>query len=1066
MPVSIDNFRRIQNAPFAIQEDPSFFETLEAQLGYQYDPIYEAFRNTAKYGEFREEGWDPLNNIPEGYEMFAETLVQSNNAEHMQSMIRAIEENKKRREILSRSSLWSSLGAGLLDPANLIAIPLGGPALTAGKAFARGAVGVGTFAAGQEALRYPFDPLAEPVEPIANIGLSAVAGGLITSAISIPMQRRVAAIQNTQKVFDERARPTTDFADDPWSFTAGGNIPGTLSTPYRRIVSGPWGDNQKLDGIKLFGDSGNTLRANEAGITAGPSVYQLSKVLDREWILLGDQMTKLWGKDIQVEVKAPGGLNITDQYIGMQNWFNDRFRPDQKNRRQSFSEWMTEVNRKYIMNDKNLTEAEAEAVDNLRVFYETAKKRLEDVELIGTKKGLQKRIDRLTREIFDMTENIKAIDAQKRITKNDLRIKEVIQRRLSRAKNKLNDDQNSLAAIPESAAEIEPYSPRYWDKAAIRKNRARIEQILRDFFYRNPFIYEKRPDPQFKVIDEKVPGAQYVKVELSTAPEAVNKRAKDAVDAILGDVDLTDVDKTFFGAGNSKHLRHRTLDIPNSEVWDFIIQDPMAVAKIYTHRTAGRYYFARDFGGRSIDDVIDENTIDMIRQGLSDKQIQEFVRDFRVGYDRVVGTMRYRDSSAIDNATATALKELAQVTYLGTAGLSAIPDFARVIMEHEVGDVAKGLGELMFNKKLKMAREDAKRVGEAVEISQNIVHQRFVDDITNNPVMHPIWDKAKSAFYIANGLAPITQIAKTLDATVRGHELIKLSIQLKEGKISPDDKTFLARYNIDEKTAFELAQAPFERTESGLIRPNADRWESAGISLRTRERFDTAMQSGILNTIMMGTPADKPIIVDGVAYIPLRIAEKFGLKEDANVKGYARIESGLLGLPFQFYSYALAATNKVLGGYAQGQIKTRYVGLLAALGLGYMSTMYKVPDFAWNQMEPQDKFARAFDASGVAALWSDLGYTAMHTSLALGGPNITGGFLSPKYPVKQDAWSAATGILGPGAGIVEGQAKAAVNFFNGDYEEGMKEFERNLPFTGLWIWKDEMNEFARAAGRF
>ncbi len=1050
MPISIDNFRRIQNAPFAIQEDPSFFETLEAQLGYQYDPIYEAFRNTAKYGEFREEGWDPLNNIPEGYEMFAETLVQSNNAEHMQSMIRAIEENKKRREVLSRSSLWSSLGAGLLDPANLIAIPLGGPAFTAGKAFARGAVGVGTFAAGQEALRYPFDPLAEPEEPIANIGLSAVAGGLITSAISIPMQRRVAAIQNTQKVFDERARPTTDFADDPWSFTAGGNIPGTLSTPYRRIVSGPWGDNQKLDGIKLFGDSGNTLRANEAGITAGPSVYQLSKVLDREWILLGDQMTKLWGKDIQVEVKAPGGLNITDQYIGMQNWFNDRFRPDQKNRRQSFSEWMNEVNRKYVMDDKNLTEAEAAAVDNLRVFYENAATRLEEVGLIGTRKGLQSRIDRLTKDIDDLQTKLDNLGA----TQRDNRIKGILEQRLSRSRAALRDDQNSLDAIPEGATEIERHFPRYWNKQAIRKDRARLEEILRSYFTRNPNIWEKRPD------------GQYVKVELSTAPEAVNQRAKDAVDTILGDIDLTDVDKTFFGAGKSKHLRHRTLDIPNSEVWDFIVQDPMSVAKIYTHRTASKYYFAREFDGRSIDDVIDDNAIDMIRQGLSDKQIQQFARDFRVGYDRVTGTMRYRDPSAIDNATATALKELAQVTYLGTAGLSAIPDFARVIMEHEVGDVAKALGAFISDNRLKMARDEAKRVGEAVEISQNIVHQRIVDDITNNPSQHPIWDKAKSAFYIANGLAPVTQIAKTLDATVRGHELIKLSLQLRDGTISDANRTFLARYNIDEQAAREIAEAPFERTSNGLYLPNTKAWEEAGISLRTRERWDTGMQSGILNTIMMGTPADKPIIVDGVAYVPFRIAEKFGLKEDANVKGYSRIESGMLGLPFQFYSYALAATNKVLGGYAQGQIKTRYVGLLAALGLGYMSTMYKVPDFAWNQMEPQDKFARAFDASGVAALWSDLGYTAMHTSLALGGPNITGGFLSPKYPVKQDAWSAATGILGPGAGIVEGQAKAAVNFFNGDYEEGMKEFERNLPFTGLWIWKDEMNEFARAAGRF
>ena len=42
---------------------------------------------------------------------------------------------------------------------------------------------------------------------------------------------------------------------------------------------------------------------------------------------------------------------------------------------------------------------------------------------------------------------------------------------------------------------------------------------------------------------------------------------------------------------------------------------------------------------------------------------------------------------------------------------------------------------------------------------------------------------------------------------------------------------------------------------------------------------------GISNTILMGTPADKPIAVDGVFYVPYSIGRLFGMKQDNRVKG-------------------------------------------------------------------------------------------------------------------------------------------------------------------------------------
>ena len=239
----------------------------------------------------------------------------------------------------------------------------------------------------------------------------------------------------------------------------------------------------------------------------------------------------------------------------------------------------------------------------------------------------------------------------------------------------------------------------------------------------------------------------------------------------------------------------------------------------------------------------------------------------------------------------------------------------------------------------------------------------------------------------------------------------------------------------------------------------------------TTETFRTALQSGILNTVMMGTPADKPILTDGVVYIPHRIAKRFGYEEDNIITGYSRVESGILGLPFQFFSYSLAAMNKVTGAYSQGQIKNRMAGVITAMGLGYMAVAIKSNLSAggarqWDEMAYSDRFARAFDQSGLLALYSDLLYTSMNTSMALGRGNYMEGVLEPKFPQDEDYIDAFTGVMGAGPSIA---ADLTINplrdFLNGDAGEGMKTFARSLPFMRVWLWKGDMNSMTLGLSR-
>ena len=192
------------------------------------------------------------------------------------------------------------------------------------------------------------------------------------------------------------------------------------------------------------------------------------------------------------------------------------------------------------------------------------------------------------------------------------------------------------------------------------------------------------------------------------------------------------------------------------------------------------------------------------------------------------------------------------------------------------------------------------------------------------------------------------------------------------------------------------------------------------------------------------------------------------MKKDDKYKGYARVENGLLGLPFQFMSYSFAAMNKITASVAQNQVKNRAVGLAASIGLGYMSMEMRYKDWQMEQMTFSDKFARSVDASGSIALLSDLFYTSMSVSAALDGPDLGGGILQPKFPQEPNTLDAVTGFAGAGPSWTVDTGRAMIDFASGNYTEGAIDIVKQAPYVKLWFLKDFVNETGRAftGGRY
>lgn len=1471
MVVNPNSFRagyfEAMDAPF---ERPTFLETLTANFGYTYDPVYESIRNYNKFGNVRQSGYNPLEDLGEYYE-YATHLRSAVSPEHMIELKRGINESLDRRRVLGQSSFISQLGAGLFDPLNLVALPLGGPTIGLGRSALRVGVGTAALQAGIETtLIQPFDPVQSASESAMNVAGAFLFGGAMGGLVSIPITKRAQAyekivdslnkqsevlrqveymseltaddfsmlnspdarvlsdlspndlankiteLSEAQSKLKEKSNAVEEGKRNPfteeleilnddlslhkrehamrrleinnfnpeqmWSmadnFFTESLFYKFVSTPFKRVIqSNKATASVKEAVVRLAGDAGINLTLNTFGIASPLSVHQRAAARNGDWVKAHDGLIKLFREDMNLADTSR--LDI-DPNIA---WRSLRNRDD------SYSNWLKRINEKRTKKVTDLTDLEKKSIKIIDDFFKKAERELNDVGLIGSKKSMTDELRRVNRELADLEDAL----AKPLKDKKFIRLREEDMKRKSYLDKRKGELESSIKAFDDTTQSLETtdnFLPRFWDMGAIKKNRAKFERILTDWYNENPTIW-------------KFEKGEWKKTYLKTDGESVSARVNETIDTILGETNPTDEANIGFGYGRSKHFRHRQVDIPNELVWEFIVQDPIAIMKTYTARVAPRLEFRKQFGG-DLDDVLFKLRRDMLSKNMSDAQINKDLRDFRILYDRVAGAV-LDNPSALNQKIAYIMKEAAATNYMGGAWAAAIPEFGRIVMEHDGSVIIKATQGMLDKEVLKMSGQEVRWAGEAVDIVKGSAHVRLVDDMANNVDANEIWNKTRNAFYVLNGLAPVTQISKMLDGMARGHTIIERAVKLSKGEATEFEKVWLARNGISEELALKIAKAPWQKSKNGLIVANTEEWtdsfsipeidgkrvnvieanedgspvgttskgryvparynkksntiffdreyiegkhfedkawlnprmegvkalpdifntpkdwanfvmlhevmhtrfsakdlgfektskvfpkgfsreeivndlnsseriepnmdlafhvtnspdaiikdgfqqggmmvghphhdygygeyiavfdlrkakkkfkvsnkedlttrfrgrgqepvhssdfasrlygdaafaldgekpiaiihvnevpnlkvarqggaraEEQGVTgseaieedfynkleyayltgksreeiesisgfdffmgdydfaLKSLKRLDevklykdykspikpksvkkinvaeyenaindmalkewkkqsaiqqdvvnefrAALNTGVLNTILSATPADRPIINDGVAFVPYRIAKRFGYKEDKRYKGYSRIENGFMALPFQFYSYTLANVNKMVGGMAHGQMKNRAIGVTAMLGLGYLSVKAKTPDYVWEEMDWRDRFARSYDASGVTALYSDLFYTSMHTSLALGGPNITNGYLSPKYPQGPSIADAATGLAGAGPSITYDIAMGAAEFASGDYGEGAKNVFRNLPFTRMWFWKDEMNQMTRA----
>ena len=1072
--------------------DPSFWDTVGAQNAYQYMPFLNHIRNRLAFEE--DVNYNPIADI-EGseFEDFEDDLMHAVSAEHMYHLKGQIIDYRETREVLANSSLWQQFGAALFDPLNFIALPFGGPAVGMLRSATRVGIGTGLIQAGVETVRHPFDPLSTPEEVAYNIGGAVAIGGLLGGAISAPMTYRFNAISKTEqeqlefmkqiqnKVPDTHAKfigqknnPERTFGklsdkelttlitktkkeqtpasqnarielaaersireieaklpkrQGPYDIMANAFtnswIYKAIPTPLKHTLQNNYTMNQKKSMLGLIGDLGTYIGINKYGAKSDTPVYIEASTYEGEWVQSYNSLLKLYGEYTGKGVPKETKIDLL--------FF-----------RKGFDEFVEDLARKRIREDRvagKLSRIDRKGIGILDEFFDTWGNRLEEQNLILRKASqVDSEIARLDREIatFRRTKS-------KNATEQKLRTEYL--ERLERQKFQMDRQRTAYDSNGLGKAK-ERFFPRIWDKEYITNNREDFANVLRAWYKTNPFVYKF--DNKKQIYDE---------VKLLTNDSAVESRVQETIDTILGDMQPTNTDTISFGGGQSNHFKHRQLDIPNYLIDDFIIKNPVKIMMGYTNRVAAQYSFTKKFGDSDVENVMSKLAIEAARDGQSMKQVMRFNKNFRHGYDRVAGYV-LRNPLAFNQSAAQVMKDLATLNYLGSAGFSTLPDAAVVLMQNELKPTFKQLFRVLDNEKVRLNAMEGQLAGEILDTLKGEVMLRLMEDMTNNPFQSNLRSKAKNAFFQLNLLGPATGIFKRFSSMANVHTLLDYSVKLSKGTATVKQRQHLARLGIGLDDAKKIAKQKWE-TENGIYYANATKWKDQDVLFK----FRTALNASIKHQVLMGSPADKPIAVDGVFYVPNHVARYIPfVKPDQRYQGYSRIENGLLGLPFQFYSYSLAALNKVTVLTTQGQTTNRFVGITAAMGLAYMGMQikYRNNPYILDQMSIEDKIARSFDMSGLGAIYSDMFYTSMATSMALGGPNIGGGIVNPKYPQEKNYVDAATGFLGAGPSISVDLVRAAGEFTMGDTGEGAKDFIRNLPFMRLWFLKEITNDMTRA----
>tara|TARA_R100001591_G_scaffold32234_3_gene43075 strand:+ start:212 stop:4015 length:3804 start_codon:yes stop_codon:yes gene_type:complete len=787
-------------------------------------------------------------------------------------------------------------------------------------------------------------------------------------------------------------------------------------TNFGKIVNKQSDPSIAIDAQRLTGDFATSQRAERLGLAPNKSaLVEAETKWNAEFIMAKDELDKAFefyrtdkanGKQILGLNMQVGRIKAVDAYENVMRRINRRQKKDGD--KWTETEFRREVHDAVVDNDifnaPDLHPAVKQAAVAVRKFYERFRKDAEELGMFASQGSYNRLVEKIDGVIEDLKSDLKTKPLNKFQEARTNKLLSYLNKRRKTIKQIQKELEDGTISPP--FTKPEEYVNRLFSRDKILANPELFKSKLRDHYTRNPFK---------KVIDGKT-------ITAATDPASIERRVQQTYDRIVGiEANTGDGDGIlgydFDNGGVFKMgvrpLMSRVLDIPTKDVKEFVETDIAVLMNNYTQRMGKAVEIARTFGDKHMEIHLYQMERKLISKQLKSEKdntkINEVLNAFEDQKDNMYGALSSQDPASFGARNAQLLRDWASLAYMGKVIFSAFPDIARPFM-------TAGFGKT-FNVAFKSHAANTSLYGEAlqqvrwmtpiIESQTGSARQKFqeaggqIQSFGKSNMLNNVHDKiatglnkAQGPFYFLNLLTFHTQMWKQVHSMVAAHRFIEDSIKWSKGTASEFDKKRLLSYGIDEKTAKLISEMPYETDlKYGTLYANYNQWGTKAGGKQARNKIQQAIWGDVQRTIITPTATDKFNMMQGVIRLNSKTANAVmkSLGPFGRMLGYTetrlggKLSNAYMGLPFQFFSWGIAANRKLLISGLQGRDAAPVMGMVTMVGLAMLGDYMKNPRY-WIQKSTEEKLIRALELSGVFGIFSDANF--MLETITRGGAGL------------------------------------------------------------------------------
>jgi len=785
-------------------------------------------------------------------------------------------------------------------------------------------------------------------------------------------------------------------------------------TNFGKIINKQNDPSIAMDAQRLIGDYASSQRAERLGLPPMKSaLVEAETKWNAEFIMAKDELDKAFelyrtdranGKKILGMNMQVGRIKAVDAYENVMQRLNRRQQKDpDKYTQPEFNDKVHDaVIDNDVFNDAGLHPAIKQAAVAVRKFYERYRKDAEELGMFASQGAYNNLILKIDGVIEDLKTDIKTKPLNKFQEKRTKELLSYLQKRRKAVKEIQKELEDGTISPPYTNPE--EYINRLFARDKILANPELFKQKLREHYTKYPF----------KRVGDKT-------INYSTDPASINKRVEDTYNRIVDtEANTMDGDSILgydfntngvFKAG-VRPLMSRVLDIPTKDIKEFVETDVVALMNNYNQRMSKAVEIARTFGDKHMEIHLYQMERKLIKKQLKSEKdntkINETLNAFEDAKDTMMGGLSTQDPASFGRRSAQALRDWASLAYMGKVIFSAFPDMARPFM-------TAGFGKT-FQVAFKSHAQNTALYGEALQqirwmtpiIESQMGSARLRFQETGGQIQgfgkgkfNKVFDKiasglnkAQGPFYFLNLLTFHTQMWKQIHSMVAAHRFLEDSIKWSKGTASDFDKKRLISFGIDEKTAKLIAEMPYETDlKYGTLYANYNQWGTKAGGKQARSKIQQAIWGDVQRTIITPTATDKFNMMQGVIRLNSKTSNAIfkSLGPFGRMLGYqetrlgGKLSNAYLGLPFQFFSWGIAANRKLLISGLQGRDAAPIMGMATMVGLAMLGDYMKNPRY-WTQKSTEEKLIRALELSGVFGIFSDANF--MLETITRGGAGL------------------------------------------------------------------------------